>query len=332
MGLSFVLGGGGAIGAYQAGALLTLAEAGLVPDALAGCSAGALNSAFFGAEPSVERARALTEFWQAEASRSVLSPSFLSRVRGVPSLLHHGDALVDHRPLRAMLSRFLDAHDVSELAVPLTVTTTCLDCGDAVHHRDGPLLDVLIASCALPGLLSPVRLDDGHSHVDGGVVCGVPVQPALDLAGPEDRVLVLDAGLAPVTGRSGTCAASSDPWIGCGLPVLSGRTYAAPMERSRARLLDVVLRSFTVARAAANRAAVRDALADPRVRVLPHVADAWAAGHLETLPSGPRDFARTADLVTAGRTATAAWLDAGGLGEVTSVDSGTARSRTDRRP
>ena len=332
MGLSFVLGGGGAIGAYQAGALVTLAEAGLVPDALVGCSAGALNCAFFGAEPSVERARALTEFWQAEASHSVLSPSFLSRVRGVPSLLYHGDALVDQRPLRAMLSRFLDAHDLGELAVPLTVTTTCLDCGEAVHHRDGPLIDVLIASCALPGLLSPVRLADGHAHVDGGVVCGVPVQPALDAAGPDDLVLVLDAGLAPVTGTPGTCAASSEAWIACGLPMLAGRTYAAPMERSKARLLDVVLRSFTVARAAANRAAVREAIADPRVRVLPHVADAWAAGYLDVLPTGPRDFARTRDLVAAGRAATAAWLEAGGLREVTSSDSATARSRTGRTP
>lgn len=329
MGLSFVLGGGGAIGAYQAGALLTLAEAGLVPDALVGCSAGALNSAFFGAEPSVDRARALTEFWQAEAGRSVLSPSLLSRVRGVPSLLYHGNALVDQRPLRAMLTRFLDAHDLGELAVPLTVTTTCLDCGAAVHHRDGPLIDVLIASCALPGLLSPVRLADGHSHVDGGVVCGVPVQPALDAAAPDDLILVLDAGLAPVTGAPGTCAASSDAWVACGLPMLADRAYVPPMERSKARLVDVVLRSFTVARAVANRAAVRDAIADPRVRVLPHVADAWAAGHLATLPTGPRDFARTADLVTAGRRATAAWLDAGGL---TSAGSATGRSRTDRTP
>lgn len=313
MGLSFVLGGGGAIGAYQAGALLTLAEAGLVPSSLAGCSAGALNSAFFGAEPTADRARALTEFWQAEASHAVLSPSLLSRVRGMPALLYHGDSLLDPRPLRAMLARFLDAHDLRELAVPLSVTTTCLDCSAAVHHTDGALIDVLVASCALPGLLSPVRLADGHSHVDGGVVCGVPVQAALDTAGPDDVVLVLDAGLAPVTGSPGTCAAEQSPWTACGLPVGTERIYVPPMERSKSRLLEVVLRSFTVARSVANRAAVRDAIKDPRVRVLPHVADAWSAGYLDTMPTGPRDFGRTGDLVKAGRAATAAWLEAGGL-------------------
>lgn len=313
MGLSFVLGGGGAIGAYQAGALLTLAEAGLTPAALAGCSAGALNSAFFGAEPSVERARALTEFWQAEASHAVLSPSLLSRVRGMPALLYHGDSLLDPRPLRGMLARFLDAHDLRELAVPLRVTTTCLDCSAAVHHSEGPLIDVLLASCALPGLLSPVRLGDGHAHVDGGVVCGVPVQAALDAAGPDDLVLVLDAGLAPVTGSPGTCAAEKAPWMACGLPIGADRVYVPPMERSKSRLLEVVLRSFTVARSVANRAAVQQAIRDPRVRVLPHVADAWSAGYLTSMPTGPRDFGRTTDLVNAGRAATAAWLEAGGL-------------------
>jgi hypothetical protein len=49
------------------------------------------------------------------------------------------------------------------------------------------------------------------------------------------------------------------------------------------------------------------------VRVLPHVADAWSAGYLTSMPTGPRDFGRTTDLVNAGRAATAAWLEAGGL-------------------
>jgi predicted acylesterase/phospholipase RssA len=307
--LVFVLSGGGATGAYQAGALLALAEAGLFADAVVGCSAGSLNGAFYAAAPSVARAQALVDFWVAPHSRAVLAPSLLSRVRGMPSFVRHGDALLDQRPLRSMLGRFLDAHDLRELAVPLTVTTTCLDCGIAVHHRQGPLLETLLASCALPGLLSPVKLGDGHLHVDGGVVCGVPLQPALDAAAETDTVLVLDAGLAPVTGLPGWCAAEGAPEA-CGLPVRRSGRYTPPVERSRTPLLDVVLRSVTVARGAANRASVQAALTDPRIRVLPHVADAWAAGMLPTLPTGPRDFVRTPDLVAAGQSATRAWLAA----------------------
>ena len=99
------------------------------------------------------------------------------------------------------------------------------------------------------------------------------------------------------------------------------------MERASARVLDVVLRSFTVARTVANRAAVRDALHDPRVRVLPHLADAWSAGHLRAMPTGPRDFSRTGDLMDAGRRATEAWLDAGGLDRAISGDGADARRR-----
>jgi len=44
--LAFVLGGGGARGALQAGALRALWEAGLRPDLWVGTSAGAVNAAF----------------------------------------------------------------------------------------------------------------------------------------------------------------------------------------------------------------------------------------------------------------------------------------------
>lgn len=331
MGLVFVLGGGGAAGAYQAGSILALAEAGMVPDALVGCSAGALNAAFLAADPSAQRAGALTDFWAAEATRAVLAPSMLDRVRGAPVMLRRGDALFDQRPLRRLLARTLEAHDLSELGVPLTVTTTCLDCGDAVHHDRGPLAEILLASCALPGLLSPVRLADGHAHVDGGVVCGVPVQAALDAAGADDLVLVLDAGLAPVTGTAGRCAATPDAAAACGLQALPDRRYVAPVERARARVLDVVLRSFTVARTVANRAAVAPAMTDPRVRVLPHLADAWAAGHLNALPASPRDFTRTADLLAAGRAATEAWLERGGATATADIEVSVGRHGPQRR-
>lgn len=210
-----------------------------------------------------------------------------------------------------MAAEHVHAHDLSELAVPLTVTTTCLDCGTARHHDRGPVDDLLLASCALPGLFPPVQFADGHRHVDGGVVCGVPVQVALDAAGPRDTIVVLDCALAPVTGRSGACAALNEQAAqeeACGLPTGSlGRVYAAPVESSRGAL-DVVLKAFTVARAAANRASTSAALADPRVQVVPHVADAWAAGLLDELPAGPRDFALTPSLVEAGRAAAQSWL------------------------
>lgn len=314
----FVLGGGGSLGAYQAGALVGLAEAGLLPDALFGCSAGALNAAFLAVGPSLNRARDLAAWWVSTPARTVLSPGLWSRLRGLAAVATtRSDGLLDGRPLRRMVAEHVHAHDLSELAIPLTVTTTCLDCGTERHHDRGPVGDLLLATCALPGLFPPVPFSDGHRHVDGGVLCGVPVQAALDGAGPRDTIVVLDCALAPVTGRTGACAALalSDPVSelaaqeeACGLTTGQlGRVYVAPVESSRGAL-DVVLKAFTVARAAANRASTAEALADPRVQVIPHVADAWAAGLLDELPAGPRDFTRTPALVEAGRAAARGWL------------------------
>jgi predicted acylesterase/phospholipase RssA len=306
-----VLGGGGAMGAFQVGALLALLEGGVVPDSLLGCSAGALNAAFLASRPDLERARELATWWLDPTLAAVLSPGWRSHARGLAALARGGGrGLLDARPLTRLIARNVQAHDLSELAVPVMATTTCLDCGAARYHDRGPAIDVLLASCSLPGLLAPVRLPDGHLHVDGGIADGVPVAAALDRAGPQDRVLVLDCGLAAITGRVGSCAAVSDGLRAqvCGVPVAPGRPrYVAPEETSVAAF-DVVLRAFTVARDLANRAAVKDALDDPRVQVAPHIADAWAAGLLTALPRGPRDMSHAHELLRAGHRATELWL------------------------
>ena len=326
-----VLGGGGAMGSYQAGAILALVEAGVVPDAMFGCSAGALNAAFLATEPTVDRAEQLRAWWQDPRTQHLLAPSGWSRFRGLARSVAAGArSLLDPGPLRRLIEEHVPAHDLSELRIPLTVTTTCLDCSVPRHHRHGPLTDTLVASSALPGLFPPVRLPAGrdstgcrevHLHVDGGVLCGVPLTAALAAAGPRDRVIVLDCGLAPVTWTRGRCAAAlpgealvpgavlpgrvaSPVTEACGLtPVLEDRRYVAPVDQGGG-LVEVVLRAFTAARSVANRVEIADSVNDPRVLVMPHVADAWVAGLLDELPSGPRDFRSTRALADAGHAAT----------------------------
>lgn len=305
----FVLGGGGALGAYQAGALLALLEYGIVPDAVYGASVGALNGAFLAHDPGPARAAELVRWWTGEQLRDVLRPAFGRRLRGLAAALAGADSLLAATPLRRLIGRHVGAHDLAELAVPLTVTTTCLECGRAVHHRTGPIEDVLAASCALPGLFPAVRLADGHRHVDAGVLCGVPLSAALAGARSGDRIYVLDCALAPVTCDE---PGQVNP---CGLAAPAARAeYVAPTELHRG-LLQVVLDSFAVARARASVADLGGGLADERVHVLPHIADAWRAGHLRRLPGGPRDCSAVDELLVAGRAATAQWLAGPGFGE-----------------
>jgi predicted acylesterase/phospholipase RssA len=305
-----VLGGGGAMGAFQVGVVQGLLDAGVRIDALHGASVGALNAVFLAVRPDPHRGDELAALWTDAPVAALLRPPWLSRLRGLSGALRRDGALLDAGPLRRLVARHVPVRDLAELAVPVTVTTTCLDCGLARHHDGGDVVDLVAATCALPGLFRPVRLEDGHLHVDAGIVDGVPVAGALADAGPEDTVLVLDCGLAPVTGRADVCAAVSEVLAGqaCGVPVdRDARRYVPPAEVGPGAL-GSLLRAFTVARGVANRGAVRDALDDPRVRVLPHLADAWVGGLLDVLPTGPRDASRSAQLLAAGRAVTASWL------------------------
>lgn len=55
--------GGGALGAYQAGAYEALHEAGIRPEWIAGISIGAINSAIIAGSPEDKRVENLRRFW-----------------------------------------------------------------------------------------------------------------------------------------------------------------------------------------------------------------------------------------------------------------------------
>ena len=63
-----VLQGGGALGAYQAGAYEALCEAGHTPSWVAGISIGSVNAAIIAGNPPEKRAERLREFWDRVSS------------------------------------------------------------------------------------------------------------------------------------------------------------------------------------------------------------------------------------------------------------------------
>ena len=86
-------------------------------------------------------------------------------------------APVDPRPL---LAAFLPAGmpaDVADLPIPFTAVATDVEAEAPHDFSSGPLVDVLAASAATPGLMLPVRIA-GRSYMDGAVLDPVPVRPA----------------------------------------------------------------------------------------------------------------------------------------------------------
>jgi NTE family protein len=80
---------------------------------------------------------------------------------------------------------------VEELAVPFQCVAASIEHAAEHWFDSGPLADVVLASCAVPGILPPVRIGDQH-FIDGGIVNSIPVGRAVALGAK--RIYVLQVG------------------------------------------------------------------------------------------------------------------------------------------
>lgn len=182
---AWILPGGASMGAVQVGQSEALLEAGVMPDLIIGSSAGSLNAAWLAADPTVHGAAVLGELWLA-ARRSQIFP--LRPKAAALGLLGRRDHVVPADGLTRWLEAHLPYRHLEEARIPLTVTTTDLDTGEAVYLSSGPAIPALVASCAIPGVFPPVPLG-GRLLVDGGLSISTPVEVAV--AAGAQRIYVL---------------------------------------------------------------------------------------------------------------------------------------------
>jgi NTE family protein len=174
--VAFVLGGGGILGATQVGMLRALIEAGIRPDVVVGTSVGAVNGALVAFDPSPSAIETLTRLWTSMSRSEVFSGNLMARAR---TLAQHGTHLHPSAPLRRMLSDSLPER-FDQLPVRFECVASSIERASAHWFTSGPLVDAVLASCAVPGLLPPVRVGDGH-YLDGGLVHSIPVGRAVAL-------------------------------------------------------------------------------------------------------------------------------------------------------
>ena len=187
---AIVLSGGGSLGAAQVGALRALFEAGIKPDLFVGCSVGALNAAFLAVDPTLARLDALEKVWRKLDRADVFGRGrTLSATHTLLRAVRRDDHLYEPDAMRSLVRAWVPLKDLGDTAVPCHVVTTDLINGTPCWWSTGDPVTVLTASACLPALFPPVEMG-GTLHVDGGVVCPVPVDRALDLGAI--RVWVLD--------------------------------------------------------------------------------------------------------------------------------------------
>jgi NTE family protein len=163
---AYVLLGGGARGAAQAGAISVLLQHGLVPDFIVGISAGSWNGAYIAHNPTPEGALELEGHWIATTSQAVLGAR---RWSAAVNAVAFRPSLYSGEGLRRVAGRYLQNKTFEDVLVPLCIVATDLVTGEPHIFSSGPLLPAVLASSAMPGIFPPVETNDAVL-VDGGIV------------------------------------------------------------------------------------------------------------------------------------------------------------------
>ncbi|WP_433058390.1 patatin-like phospholipase family protein [Dactylosporangium sp. CS-033363] len=175
--VGFVFGGGGVLGAYEVGMVRAVLHYGIRPDFVLGTSIGAINGAAVAAGPDEQVADRLTELWASPQARAVYGDSLPRQIGRFARRTH----LHSPGPLRRTLERELGIDTrFEDLAVPFHCCAASIERASEHWFSSGPLIDAVLASSAVPGLLPPVHLGQEH-FIDGGIVNSVPVGHAVAL-------------------------------------------------------------------------------------------------------------------------------------------------------
>lgn len=227
-----VLQGGGALGAYQAGAYEALHENGYEPEWVAGISIGAINGALIAGNEGDMRVKRLREFWEGVSSNLQFTvPSFepvgrsfvnemqsnLAAMFGVagffqprlpwqilaPQNAPENVSYYDIEPLRATLEKLIDFDYLNAQKGPrlsvgaVEITSGNFDYFDTAKSAFSP--SHIMASGALPPGFPPVEVDEKF-YWDGGLVSNTPLDYIVNQSAPKGDLCIFQVDVFPAKG------------------------------------------------------------------------------------------------------------------------------------
>lgn len=209
--VGLALSGGGARGGAHVGVLKALEELNVPIDYIAGASMGAIVGGFYAAGYSADEIAALLQETDWDFA---LTDRPDRRDRTMRKKDNEDEFLIPYRlgynegqfqaALGAIEGQHLDQifqgilfqvvgiHDFDELPIPFRATATDLATGEEVVLGGGSLADALRASMSVPGVFSPVRIDD-RVLVDGGLSNNLPVSVVRTMGA--DIVIAVDISM-----------------------------------------------------------------------------------------------------------------------------------------
>jgi NTE family protein len=108
-------------------------------------------------------------------------------------------ALVSEKTAKDNFAFLVDDLSIQETRIPFAAVALDLYSGRQVVLERGSLRQAIAASCAMPGVLNPVKIGE-QLLVDGGWIEAVPIGAALQLGA--DFVIAAEVGDAPETFQS----------------------------------------------------------------------------------------------------------------------------------
>ena len=219
-GISLVLQGGGALGAYQAGVYQALHEAGLEPDWVVGVSIGAINSALIAGNPPERRLERLEEFWTTITASDPLtvwpegdSPRKMRNGLSAMSAMLFGQpgffrpnvvnawtaqrgskaatAFYDSSPLHKSLEKLVDFELLNSGRTRFAVGAVNVQTANFAYFDNAVVAitpEHIMASGALPPSLPMIRIGKDYFW-DGGLVSNTPLQHLLDNCGSQNTLV-----------------------------------------------------------------------------------------------------------------------------------------------
>ncbi|MCK5280105.1 MAG: patatin-like phospholipase family protein [Cyclobacteriaceae bacterium] len=157
------LSGGGSRGIVHLGILKAIDEAGIKLSMVTGTSAGAIVGAFYCSGYSPDNIMEI-----------IMETKLFKYVR--PAISFSG--LLKLETIVSVFKKYLKNDSFDALNIPLVVAATNVRTGTNAFLHDGPLVQSILASCAVPVIFEPIKLN-GEIYIDGGILNNLPVEPLI---------------------------------------------------------------------------------------------------------------------------------------------------------
>ena len=161
-GLVVAFGSGGARSLASLGIMSVLRENDIYPSAVSGSSMGAVIAAYYGVHGETETLR---KWYESKSAKDYFSYMTMFGVSG---------AIVGTNKLKPLLESFVKNKSFSDTVVPVRIIATNLHNGHQAIFSEGPLIEPLLASIAIPGFMPAHKIDSIY-YVDGGVANPTPI-------------------------------------------------------------------------------------------------------------------------------------------------------------